>query len=168
VGQRRRQILGEAVGEIGLRRVPRHVREGQHDDDRTAGGPARLPGCRRHDRARGVAVVPLAREAITPAGDGGHEPGGVAAERLAQCRDLHLDVVFLDGRARPDLAQQVVLGHQRAIGLHEHEQQIEGAAAQRHRHAIGEQPAGARQQAPPTERDTPFIRRKTHPAIYTF
>ena len=49
-------------------------------------------------------------------------------QQLAQRRDLHLQVVFLDHEARPDRVEQLVLGHELTARADQHDQQVEARA----------------------------------------
>jgi hypothetical protein len=76
---------------------------------------------RRRDRQREAIPAP------------GHRAHGRSAEQLAQVRDLHAQVVFFHHQAGPDLGQQFVLADDAVAAFDEHQQQVEGARAQRHR-----------------------------------
>ena len=100
------------------------------------------PGERR--RGGGAAVssplaavvrMPLGDEPVAAAGDGPDQPT-IAAQRLAQGRDVHLKGVLLDYRTRPDAAHDLVLGHELALRLDQQLEDVEGAAADGDRHAI--------------------------------
>src|SRR5262249_7214349 len=75
----------------------------------------------------------------------------IGTERLADRRDMHLQCVLFDDGAGPDPIHQVILADQLAVGLHQNGYDLEGPAAERHRHA-GEA------QFAPCEIDLPPIR----------
>ena len=69
-------------------------------------------------------------EPVAAAGDGRDR---VRAEHLAQRRDLHLQVVFLDHQPGPDAIEEFALGQQALAAVDQREQQIEGPRAERDR-----------------------------------
>ena len=66
----------------------------------------------------------------------GHRRDGVGAEQLAQAAHLHLQVVLLDHESRPDRVEQLRLFHHPVASLHQRDQQVERARAERHRRAV--------------------------------
>ena len=70
----------------------------------------------------------------------------VGAERFTQPGDLKFNVFFDDDDARPHPAEELSFGDERAIGFQKDYQDIEGAAADLDRNAIGEQ-------LPPAQKD---------------
>ena len=77
----------------------------------------------------------------------------VRSEGLAQGRHLALEPVFLDDPAWPGSAQQLVLADHRPWRLNQRQQQVEGAAAEPCRLAVGEQLPAMRQDAEAAEFD---------------
>jgi hypothetical protein len=63
----------------------------------------------------------------------------VGAERLAQCKDLNLQVVFRHRDARPHSAEELVFFDEQAVRFQEDQKQIKGARAEFDRNAVGEQ-----------------------------
>ena len=65
------------------------------------------------------------------------------AEELAQRTDLHLEIVLVDDEACPDLADQLILGHDTVAMLEQHEQHVECPRTDRCRATVDQQlPAG--------------------------
>jgi hypothetical protein len=91
---------------------------------------------RQGDRRRRLLDLGLQREAVTAARHGRHR---LRPEHLAQGRDLHLQVVFLDDEPRPDQVEQLVLGEDAVAVVDERHEDVEGAAAERGRLALDEQ-----------------------------
>jgi hypothetical protein len=58
----------------------------------------------------------------------GHRPDqvSISTERTAQHGNLYVQVVFLDNETRPDLGQQIVLGHHLPIGIDQGQQYLDG------------------------------------------
>jgi hypothetical protein len=98
----------------------------------------------RGDRAHGGG------ETITAA-EFGPDQVAVLPESLAQRRDLNLEISHFDKNARPNKGQELVLCNKSPIGVDESHQEIEGASAQFHRHAIGKQLPAPRQYAETAE-----------------
>jgi hypothetical protein len=67
----------------------------------------------------------------------------ILAQNLSQCRNLHLQIAFLDYRVRPDAAYNLIFRDDGAGRIDQHHQKIECAAAELDRLPIDEQPAGA-------------------------
>ena len=78
------------------------------------------------------------RELVAASGDGGN---GLRTEHLAKRRHLHLQVVLLHHEARPHDTDQLVGGHDAIAPRRQRQQQVEGAAAQRHDLAVDLQSA---------------------------
>jgi len=76
----------------------------------------------------------VGRQAITPTRYSLDQPA--VAEGLAQQRHLHLQVVVLDHRAGPHLAEQLVLADHPALGPDQRGQHLERPPAQRDRLAV--------------------------------
>lgn len=68
----------------------------------------------------------------------------IPVERLAQRRDLDVEVVLFDDDAGPDAVQQLVLRHQGAVRFDQRHEDLEGTAAQLDRRAIRNQLAARR------------------------
>jgi hypothetical protein len=98
----------------------------------------------RSDRANGGG------ETITAA-EFGPDKIAVLPESLAQRGDLNLEISPLDKNARPNKGQELVFCDKRPIGVDENHQEIKGASAQFHRHAIGKQLPAPRQYAETAE-----------------
>ena len=73
------------------------------------------------------------------------------AHDLAQCRNLDLDIAFLDDQTSPDPPQQLVLGDELPAALHQREQQVERARVQGDRLPGLEQASLERLQLEPVE-----------------
>ena len=101
---------------------------------------------------RGRGRVDLAGELVAAPGYGAHQVA-VAGERLAQRRDLHLQVVLFDDPAGPDAAHQLVLAQDRAARVDQRDEHVEGAPAQLERDAVCEQFAALPQQPETAELD---------------
>ncbi len=134
--------------------------------DTDAGGRGRrcCLACRRHHRSlRCACALHRGHEAIAAPGDGDQEALAVARARqyLAQRRDVHLDIVLLHHHAGPDLGHQLILGDQLAVAPHQRQQDIEGALAERHRHAVRQQLASRDQQTERSELEG--ITHRRHP-----
>lgn len=82
----------------------------------------------RDDLLRAHVALPLdrTREAVAAARNGGN---GARPEHLAQGRDLHVQVGFLDHQTRPHHIEQFVLADDAVAPLHQRHQQIEGPRA---------------------------------------
>jgi hypothetical protein len=63
----------------------------------------------------------------------------VCPQRFAQYRDLKLDVLFRHDDARPHPAHEVLFSDERAVGIQQGQQEIEGAGAELDGMAAGEQ-----------------------------
>ncbi len=61
-----------------------------------------------------------------------HRAYGAGAKNASQTRNLCRKIVFIDNDTWPDALQQRGLGHQPALVLDEHEQQVESAPAEFH------------------------------------
>ena len=85
-----------------------------------SGRRGRRSGCRLARRRQAVAVA-------------GQRGDRARAEQLAQVADLRGDVVLFHDQARPDQVEQLLLGDEPLVALGQHEQQVEGAAAESHR-----------------------------------
>jgi hypothetical protein len=83
----------------------------------------------------------------------GHRSDQIAviAECLPERGNLSLEVVFLDGPVRPDPAHQDVFVDDRAAGVDEHEQRVEGPPAQRDGFAVGDELSAMRHDLEATE-----------------
>jgi hypothetical protein len=94
-------------------------------------------GCFRGDkwRIRSLVLLLQADEAISATRDGLQvalrAPG--VGDSLAQGRHMHLDVVLLDDRVRPDLGHELVLRDDLAARGDQHTEDIERAASNRDR-----------------------------------
>ena len=86
-----------------------------------------------------------------PVSAAGYRGDDLGPEQLAQCTDLHLQVVFLDYQTRPDQFQQLALGDEPVAALDQCHQQIEGARADTGDHAIDPQLPLLRPHFDPTE-----------------
>ena len=75
----------------------------------------------------------------------------VSAQCFAQCRNLKLDVFFRHDDARPHPAHELLFGDERAVGLQQDQQEIEGARTELDRNAVGEQLSPAQQNAETAE-----------------
>ncbi len=131
--QRGDDVLDDAVGEVLLLRVAAHVLERQHGDRRLVG------------KRRAVRAIDETDQAVAAPrhGDQMALPALVLVERLAERRDLHLEVVLLDHQPRPDPRQKLVLADDISPGRGQHRQDVQGPAAQPDRQPI------TRQLAPP-------------------
>jgi hypothetical protein len=69
----------------------------------------------------------------------------VCPQRFAQHRDLKLEITFRHDDARPDPAHELLFGDERAVGLQQDQQEIEGARAEIDGNALGEQLPAAQQ-----------------------
>jgi hypothetical protein len=49
----------------------------------------------------------------------------ILAESSAERRNLHLQIILSDDDARPDAAEEIAFGHQRAIGFEQRQKKIE-------------------------------------------
>ena len=78
-------------------------------------------------------VVDRPGELVAAPGDRGHE---VVAERLAQGRDLDLDVRLLDVQPGPDELEEFRLRDDPITALDQHLQNVEGARSQGHWPAV--------------------------------
>jgi hypothetical protein len=75
----------------------------------------------------------------------------VRAKGFAQCRDLKPDVLFRHEDARPHPAHELLVSDERAVGLQQDQQEIEGARAELNWNAVGEQLSPAQQNAETAE-----------------
>ncbi len=115
-------------------------------------GPA--PGVirRRRGLAHRLRYIRLSNESVPAAGVGAdHLP--ILAQRLAQDRDLRMQLVFAHRLARPDAAQNRILGNQIAAGFDQHHQQIECAIGDLDGAAIDQDLAPVRQHFEATDLD---------------
>jgi hypothetical protein len=71
----------------------------------------------------------------------------VGPQRFAQHRDLKFDVLFRHDDARLDPAHKLLFTDERAGGLQQDQQEIEGARAEFDGNAVGEQLSPAQQNA---------------------
>lgn len=129
-GQCGGDVLHDAVREIRLLGIAAHVGERQHCDGRLVG--------RAIDDQRGAGALQRQREPI--AGPrGGHDD--VVSKRLAQRRDLFLQVVLVDRHGGPNLVEQFRLANQSAGSGGEHGKDTKGPPVQQQRHPVSRQGA---------------------------
>ena len=162
-GQVGDEVGGQSGGEVALLGRAADVLEGQHDDHGPAAERGRRRRRRRGEGGRAGSGAHLGGEAVAATRDGGDEPRRIRAERPAQGRNLHLQVVLLDDGARPDSVQQRILGDQFAPRLDQREQHVEGAAPERDGLPVDQKSPRLRQQAPPPERVPVASCRRSHP-----
>ena len=117
-----------------------------------AGTGRRVRYCLTDLRVSGYGVD-LSGELVTASGYG---PDQIAIhpESGTQCRNLPLEIIFLDDPLGPHPRHQSVLGNHSATRLNQRHQHVKGATAEFDRPAIGEQFAAMRQQQEASERDT--------------
>ena len=77
----------------------------------------------------------------------------VRAECFPQCGDLNLEVLFAYNIARPRPVEKLLLCDERAVGLQQHQKEVEGPSAKLDRNTVGEQPPPAQQHAETAEFD---------------
>jgi hypothetical protein len=94
----------------------------------------------------------FAGELVTASGHGADQIA-VRAEGRAQCRNLPLEIIFLDDPIGPHARHQRILGNHCSVRLDQRHQHVERATAELDRPAIGEQLAVMRQQEETPERD---------------
>jgi hypothetical protein len=63
----------------------------------------------------------------------------VLAQRLAQCGDLNLEVLFRHYDIRPHPTDELLFGEEQPVGLQESHKEIERARAELDRNTVGEQ-----------------------------
>ena len=98
----------------------------------------------------GAPAVDVQGKDIAAARDG-LDDLAVVAQNLSQGRHLDPQVAFVDHGRRPDAAHDLIFCDEGAAGLQQHDQKVEGAAAELDGLAIGEQLAGARKDLKPPE-----------------
>ena len=104
------------------------------DQRRLVGGQAVVRGIRRDNRGR--MLIERQREAVaTPR----NRCQCLRAEQFAQTRDMLTQVVFLDHEVRPDTGQQLDVRHHACALGNQHQQQVEGACADRQWPAFDQQ-----------------------------
>jgi hypothetical protein len=81
----------------------------------------------------------------------GPDKVAVFAKSLPQRRDMNLEIGLLYHDAGPNHRSEFILRDERAGGLYEDHEEIEGARTEFDRHAAGEQPALPRQHSEPAE-----------------
>jgi hypothetical protein len=101
-------------------------------------------------RCRWATHAQYANEPVTAA-DFGTDHIAVGAQRFAQRGDMKLDVFFDDDDAGPHPAEQLFFGDERAMGFQKDHEDVEGARAELHWNAIGEQLPLAQQNAETAE-----------------
>ena len=78
----------------------------------------------------------------------------IFAESFAQRVDLDLQVLVRDNSGWPRTADELVLGNQLAVAVHQHQQDFERTLAERDRHAVGQQLAPRDLQSERSERQS--------------
>src|SRR6266446_9301193 len=123
---------GVISGAPAVRRLPENPSAGQglrRPVHRSRRAPTSVPGDGRANRGgEPVAAAELGADKIS-----------IFAKSLAQRGNVNLQVLLGDKNAWPHAAQQLVLGNQRAVGLQQDQEEIEGARPQLYRHAVGDQ-----------------------------
>ena len=92
---------------------------------------------------RGGRSCDVCNEAITTARDGLDEIA-IWPQRLAQCRNLELEIILLDHGPQPYAAQKLVLADKFTAGLDQNDKNIERPATDRYRYPVREKLAAVR------------------------